>query len=131
MARCRFVPISWAVALVLGAAASFATSPALALPKTTECQRPLSTGEEVYNLKNVSVGSACPVVRALGHWEYHPTSHITKLYTCVGPGKHTPKLRLHDFDGWTLSITRTGAFRLSRGSSSFDVIGTDFPLNCS
>jgi len=126
----RFRSIAAAVVLALAASASLGSSAAQALPKLTECQRPASTGEEAYHLKNVTAATACPVVRALAHWEYHPYTHITKLYTCVGPMKRTPKLVLHSFDGWKLSITRAGDFQMSRGSSSFDVTGTDFPLNC-
>jgi hypothetical protein len=112
------------------AVAALAPAAAQALPKLTECQHPLVTGEEAYNLKNVTATAACPLVRALAHWEYHPYTHITKLYTCIGPMKRTPKLVLRSFDGWKLSITRVGNFQMSRGSSSFDVTGTDFPLNC-
>lgn len=95
-----------------------------------ECQRPMTTGEEVFDLKNVTSAVACPVVRDLGRWEY--TAHnISKLYRCSGPGKHTPVLKLAQFEGWRLSLSKTGYFQMSRGRSSFTVIGTDFPLNCS
>ena len=119
-----------ATALALGAAAATlgAAPAAQALPKLIECQQPVRTGEEIYALHGVTQATACPVVRALAKWEYHPTSHITALYTCVGPGKHTPKLVRHRFDGWALSID--DGFVMSRGGASFKVTGTDFPLNC-
>jgi hypothetical protein len=35
------------------------------------------------------------------------------------------------FDGWRLSLSgRYQAFTMSQGPSSFEVTGTDFPLNC-
>jgi hypothetical protein len=102
--------------------------------KLIECQRPATTGEEIYGLKQVTATVACPVVRALGHWEYapgHVVQHIKQLYRCAGAGKHSPVLVLKAFEGWHLSLTPSGAFRMSRGTSSFEVTGTDFPLNCS
>jgi len=111
------------LAMTVGAAS------AQALPKLTECQRPARTGEEIYSLRNVSAATACPVVRALAKWEYHPISNTRKLYACVGPGHHTPRLVRRRFDGWALSIH--DGFVMSRGRSSFKVTGTDFPLNCS
>ena len=119
------VPASWA-----SGAAGLATG------KLIECQRPVRTGEEAYQLVGVSTKTACAVVRDLGHWEYQPghvVEHIKALYRCVGVGKSSPGravLKLHTFEGWTLSQTSSGAFRMSRGSSSFLVTGTDFPLNC-
>jgi hypothetical protein len=98
-----------------------------------ECQHPLVTGEEAYHLKNVTAAVACPVVLALGHWENDPAHaalHYKELYSCGGPGKHTPILKLRSFEGWRLSLTAAGDFQMSRGTSSFDVGGTDFPLNC-
>jgi hypothetical protein len=118
------------VAVTLGGVAmSLQTPPAGALPKLIECQRPVRTGEEIYDLVHVSAATACPVVRALARWEYHPISHIRELYLCKGPGHHTPALVRHSFDGWR--ITLTSDFRMSRGESSFAVTGTDFPVNCS
>ena len=125
----RRVAVSAAALALAAAAGALAVAPAAqALPKLIECQQPLVTGEEIYALHGVTKATACPVVRALAKWEYHPTSHITKLYTCVGPGKHTPKLVRRRFDGWALSIA--GGFVMSRGGASFKVTGTDFPLNC-
>lgn len=95
-----------------------------------ECQRPMTTGEEIFALKNIGAAAACPVVRDLGHWE-STAGHISELYRCSGPGKHTPVLELSRFEGWRLSLSRSGYFQMSRGRSSFEVIGTDFPLNCS
>jgi len=126
----RRAPIAGAAALAPAlAAATLSAGPANALPKLTECQRPVSTGEEVYRLVGVSAATACPVVRALARWEYHPVAHIRELYTCVGPGHHRPALVRHRFDGWR--ITLTPAFRMSRGAASFEVTRTDFPVNCS
>jgi len=137
MRRCRSFLTRSAGLAALASAAAFVPAPgALASPplKLTECQKPLVTGEEVYNLKAVSAAKACPVVLALGHWEYEPghlVQHITELYGCRGPGKHDPVLKLRSFDGWRLSLTKAGDFQMSRAGSSFDVTGTDFPLNCS
>jgi hypothetical protein len=98
-----------------------------------ECQHPLRTGEEVYDLVGITAKAACPVVIDLGHWEYapgHVTQHITELYRCGGAHKRFPALKLRAFEGWQLSLTKIGEFRMSRGASSFLVTGTDFPLNC-
>jgi hypothetical protein len=128
-ARVRRSLVSVAAALSLaGLAWSLGAAPAQAMPKLIECQRPVRTGEEIYDLEHVDPATACPVVRALARWEYHPISHVRELYVCVGPGHHRPRLVLHSFEGWR--ITLAGAFRMSRGNSSFDVTGTDFPVNC-
>jgi hypothetical protein len=113
-----------AVALATGGAA-----PA-AVPKIYECQHPLTTGQEAYNLRHVSVKTACKLVRDLGRWE-NQDHHLTQLYKCVGAGQHTPRLKKHSLEGWKLSITKPGDFQMSRGRSSFDVGGTDFPVDCS
>jgi hypothetical protein len=123
------VPAGAAALALTTLAMTFAAASAQALPKLTECQHPLVTGEEAYALHDVTAATACPLVRALARWEYHPPSHIEKLYACVGPGHHTPKLVRRRFEGWTLSIHN--GFVMSRGRSSFKVTGTDFPLNCS
>ena len=125
------LPRIGAGALALASAALLASAGgAHALPKLIECQRPVRTGEEIYGLRHVSAATACPVVRDLGHWEYTPISHVKVLYGCTGAGGHTPVLRLRHFEGWRLSITSGGDFRMSRGRRSFAVTGTDFPLNC-
>jgi hypothetical protein len=124
----RFAGLFAVAATLIPAAATHA-----APIKFVECQHPLVTGEEAYYLKNVSAAVACPVVLALGHWEYQPghlVQHIRQLYSCGGPGKHTPILKLRSFEGWSLSLTPAGDFQMARGTSSFDVGGTDFPLNC-
>jgi len=118
------------------AAALLWTTGARAAPtlKLIECQHPVVTGEEVYNLHNITAKMACPVVLDLGHWEYekgHAVQHITELYTCGGLDKRYPKLKLRSFEGRRLSLTKAGDFQMSLGGSSFDVTGTDFPLNCS
>ncbi len=104
--------------------------------KLIECQRPLTTGEEAYDLTRVTAKIACPVVRDLARWEYapgHVEQHIKQLYRCAGASQSSPGhpvLVRTAFEGWHLSLTSTGVFRMSRGLSSFDVTGTDFPLNC-
>jgi hypothetical protein len=120
---------AFALAVLATTLAAGAAPAAQAEPKLIECQQPARTGEEIYALHGVTRATACPVVRALARWEYHPASHITELYTCVGPGHHTPKLVRHRFDGWRLSIA--DGFVMSKGGASFKVTGTDFPLNCS
>jgi hypothetical protein len=116
--------------VVAALAACFWASGAQAARLTLiECQHPMVTGEEAYALKNVTAATACPVVLILGRWE-GVSGNIARLFKCVGPGKHTPVLELKTFAGWQLAITSSG-FRMSRGTSSFEVTGTDFPLNCS
>jgi hypothetical protein len=103
--------------------------PAQAL-KLTECQHPVLTGVEVYRLHNVNVATACRVALSLFRWEAKPGNHV-RLYRCTSlPGR--PILKLHSFGGWALHIARSGDFVMSRPQQrSFDVGGTDFPLNCS
>jgi hypothetical protein len=115
-------------ALAVAAACALPTSaPALAATKYVECQHPVTTGVEVSNLRHVSSATACPVALALYSWENKNTD-IPKLYTCTStpPGA---VLKRHSFDGWKLSI-KSGPFQMSRGNSSFDVSGTDFPIAC-
>ena len=62
--------------------------------------------------------------------------HEATLYGCHRPNRNSagyPYLKLHSFRGWRLSLRGRpyGAFTMSRGASSFEVTGTDFPLNCS
>jgi hypothetical protein len=118
-----------ALALV-GTGALLSVGGAQAAPRVVECQHPLTTGWEASNLRHVSAKVACRVVRHLGHWEQKP-GNIRRLYKCVGPGKHTAVLKLHSFEGWRLSLSRAGRFRMARGRASFNVSGTDFPINCS
>jgi hypothetical protein len=114
--------------VLAAAVASIGASGAQASPKLTECQHPVITGEEAYH-HDVTAKTACRVVLDLGRWE-NKRGNIAKLYKCVGVGKHTPVLKLRSFEGWQLSLTKSGAFQMSRGHASFDVTGTDFPLNC-
>ena len=99
-----------------------------------ECQHPVITGVEVYDLKSVKVSTACPVALALYKWE-PKHDNAARLYGCHR--KHPdagglPYLKLHSFDGWELSLTgRYKAFTMSKGAASFQVTGTDFPLSCS
>lgn len=125
-----------ALAAIAVAAFQLFGAEASGAPKLIECQHPVRTGEEAYNLRNVSAETACAVVLDLGHWEYRPghvRQHISELYTCVGRSKRspgTPALKMRTFEGWRLSLTPQGDFQMSRNASSFDVTGTDFPLNC-
>jgi hypothetical protein len=90
-----------------------------------ECQHPVMTGVEVYRLHNINSRVACPVALALFRWETGGNRE-SKLYGCHGVGH--PYLRLHAFRGWHLKLTPE--FVMSRGSASFAVGGTDFPINC-
>jgi hypothetical protein len=95
--------------------------------RTVECQHPLRTGMEAYKLKNVSSATACKLVIALSKWK-------TQWYVCKGAGSDsagTPVIKVHHFEGWTLSVPKYSALLMSRGDSSFQVEGTDFPINCS
>lgn len=93
---------------------------------TVECQHPVMTGVEVFKLHDIGARRACPVALALFHWE-NSDGHGSQLYGCHSVAH--PFLRLHEWDGWRLSLTPY--FQMSRAGSSFSVAGTDFPLNCS
>lgn len=118
----------------LGVLAS--AGPAHAIParatRTYECQHPVMTGVEVYGLRHVSRARACRVALALFAWE--TPQHARRLYGCrpPSPAPGYPYLKLRRFDGWRLSLHGRpyGELMMSRGSSSFLVSGTDFPLNC-
>jgi len=93
------------------------------------------TGVEVYGLRNVSSTRACPPALALYAWENGREAHAKALYGCHYPTPNAagyPYLKLHSFHGWRLSLVGKpyGSFTMSRGTSSFHVGGTDFPLNC-
>jgi hypothetical protein len=110
-------------------AGALAAGPAASAQRLTECQHPLVTGVEVYHLSHVGTATACRVALALFRFEAKP-GNIPKLYGCTSrPGR--PFLKLRRFDGWSLHIAVSGPFVMSRGAASFDVTGTDFPLNCS
>lgn len=99
-----------------------------------ECQHPLTTGQEAVNIKHVNPKTACKTVRALARFISNGTNY-KRLYKCVGThGGHTagrPVLKIHRFEGWKLKVVHTYGFQMSRGRGSFEVTGTDFPLNCS
>jgi hypothetical protein len=101
---------------------------------TRECQHPLTTGQEAINIRHVNPKTACKTVRALARFISNGTNS-RRLYKCVGThGGHTagrPVLEIHRFDGWRLKVVHTYGFQMSRGRGSFEVTGTDFPLNCS
>jgi hypothetical protein len=108
---------------------------AFASGKTYECQKPVMTGVEVYGLRHISRARACPPALALYAWENSSEAHAQALYGCHFPMPNAagyPYLKLHRFHGWKLSLVGRpyGNFTMSRGSSSFHVGGTDFPLNC-
>lgn len=119
--------------------------PALAVPAVAsagsglppgfhECQHPVITGVEVYALKNIKASTACPVALALSKWE-PKHQNASRLYGCHRTSPDAagyPYLKLRVFNGWKLSLTgRYKAFTMSMGAASFEVTGTDFPLNCS
>jgi hypothetical protein len=117
------------VALVL-----FAPSGAIASPHFHECQKPVRTGVEIYKLRGISPATACPVALALFAWEASSPARSRALYGCSRPKPEAagyPYLRLHRFRGYRISLTgKFKEFTMSRGGSSFEVSGTDFPLNC-
>jgi hypothetical protein len=116
-------------ALAAAAAVLLTVSTPAPAAKYIECQHPVVTGVEISHLRRVSSATACPVALSLYRWE-NQDDHITKLYKCAGKPPGTPVLKLHTFDGWALSIAKSGYFEMSRGQSSFYVTGTDFPLAC-
>jgi hypothetical protein len=124
------------MALVIATASlllALGTGTASAFPKLHECQHPMTTGQEAYNLHNISVKAACKEVRKLATY-LGKTANVRKLYGChrAHPNEGgTPFLKQHTFDGYDLHIAKSGAFVMSQGSASFSVTGTDFPLNCS
>ena len=87
------------------------------------------TGVEVSHLRRVSARTACPVALALFRWE-NKDDHIRKLYVCKGKPPGKPVLKTHSFEGWALSISKSGLFEMSRNGGSFSVSGTDFPVIC-
>jgi hypothetical protein len=109
-------------------------SGALAQPHFHQCQRPAKTGVEVYDLHNITPRSACPPALALFAWEFSSVARAHALYGCIRPKPEAagyPFLRLHRFHGYALSLRGPNReFTMSRGSHSFRVTGTDFPLNC-
>lgn len=109
---------------------AFTGAPASAAkPKVYECQHPLVTGQEAVNPKGVTPQEACKVVRSLGKF-LEKVPNIRKLYTCTGPGGHTPVLKMTEFEGWKLKL-QNYAFIMYKPGASFRVTGTDFPVNCS
>ena len=110
--------------------------PGRASAQTTfhQCQHPVRTGVEVYELHNITPRSACPPALALFAWEYSSQARTRALYGCIRPKPEAagrPYLRLHHFRGWVLSLRGPDQeFVMSRGIHSFAVEGTDFPLNC-
>jgi hypothetical protein len=111
----------------LATIAAFALISAPAGAKTVECQHPLVTGMEAFNLKDVSPATACKLVIDLSKWK-------AQWYVCKGAGSDsvgTPVIKIRHFEGWTLSVPKHSALLMSRGKGSFQVEGTDFPINCS
>ena len=121
------------LALVGALALAPGASAAESKPVSHECQHPLVTGEEAVNVKGVSVGEACKVVRSLGTYLSKP-ANIRKLYECAGatpkmPGR--PVLLMHEFEGWKLKLVGGYNFVMYKAGASFRVTGQDFPVNCS
>jgi hypothetical protein len=114
-----------------------AICPSMAVASQTfQCQKPVITGVEVFGLHNITAARACPVALDLFSWENSGSRHASTLYGChrKSPGQAGyPYLKLRSFHGFKLSLLGKpyGIFTMSRGSSSFHVGGTDFPLNCS
>lgn len=128
----RRVPI--VAAVLTSGAATVATLAALAVAPATagaasyvECQKPLVTGVEVSKLRHITSHGACPVALHLYRWEAKE-GNIQRLYRC---DHFKPVLELHRFAGWRIRVVHTYGFRMSRSGRSFEVGGTDFPLNCS
>jgi hypothetical protein len=122
------------VLAVLFAVVFLAPTGASALPSFHECQKPVRTGVEVYRLHHISSAVACPVALELFTWEYSSEARQRALYGCSRPKPEAPGypyLRLHRFRGYRLSLSPPGKnFTMSKGRASFEVGGTDFPLNC-
>ena len=90
-----------------------------------QCQHPVVTGVEVFEMHRITSARACPIALALFHWE-DTENHETVLYGCHG--MLHPYLRLRTFHGWHLTLTPE--LTMSRHGTSFAVRGTDFPINC-
>ena len=118
-----------AATLAAGAlAAALGAGSAGAFPVTHECQHPVTTGVEVFNLRHVRLATACGVALRLYRWENE--NHSRALYGCSPSSAHPVRgyLRRHEFEGWRLSLRP--AFTMRRGRASFAVTGTDFPIAC-
>ncbi len=129
----RQLRLTGALAVTFGALLSM-PSGALAARRYHECQKPLRTGVEVYKLHNISPAAACPVALALFAWEESSPARARALYGCSRPKPEAggyPYLRLHRFRGYRISLRgRYKEFTMSKGRGSFEISGTDFPLNC-
>jgi hypothetical protein len=126
------VAVYFVSAVCLLAAIGFGGAQNASALKTYQCQHPLTTGQEAFRLRNVSPKTACRAVRALARFIANG-SRSGRLYRCVGltvnhPGR--PVLKIHRLAGWNLRISHQYEFVMFRGRSSFSVVGTDFPLNC-
>jgi hypothetical protein len=80
-------------------------------------------GIEVSNLHNITGHAACKTALSLLNWlRRHPT-----FLQCNGKGK----LNNHTFNGWRLSISRTGFLVMTRRKAAFNQDGQDYPpLTC-
>ena len=96
---------------------------------TVECQHPIVTGVEIYELRHISIAHACPVALAFFRWEVDG-KHRLSLYRCHERGQRHPHphLRLRDFRGWRLELTPE--FVMSRHGASFAIAGDGFPIAC-
>jgi hypothetical protein len=121
-------PITASAGAALAAGLLLALAPTSAhAARYVECQKPVVTGVEVSQLHHVTSHTACPVALNLFRWEQRDGNE-RRLFRCNG---FKPVLKKHEFDGWHLRIQHTYGFTMYRGSRSFVVGGTDFPLNCS
>ena len=127
----------WSISVACAGAAGVAAAltlagPAAALPKLYECQHPTITGQDAYQLVDITPAKACVVVRELAVFVDNGAKGY-RLYRCAGrsgsnPGH--PVLVITHLDGWKLRIESRDGLVMSQGKSSFAVTGTDFPLNC-
>jgi hypothetical protein len=120
----RLVRLLGGFAAVAAVAASLAVAGPAHAASEIECQHPVITGVEVSSLSHVTSARACPVALSLWKWE-NKDNNGSKLYTCAP----MVVLKLKTYDGWSLSLNKAG-FKMSRGTSSFYVSGTDFPIAC-
>jgi hypothetical protein len=117
-----------AISLVLALSAGSA----MAQPAMHQCQHPVTTGEEAYNLHGIDAATACGVVRDLSHWLTNASNqwHLYRCQMADNGWNGRPILKIHRYDGYRLSIVKTYYLEMSRGRSSFAVTGDGFPLNC-
>lgn len=113
---------------VLGTALAGGGGTAVAASRRLGCGRPPG-GIWITDLQRVSTSSACTTFHKFEAWHAH-------FYRCAGASTHPfrlgyPVLTIHSFDGWHLSIRHKFYFTMSRGVSSFEIVGfSDAPIGC-